>query len=89
MRVSQVEIEPVLKRAIDAHANVDVRFGVEFRELRQDADGVTATVRDTATGPTDEIRCTLSDRLRRRRQPRARRRGHHACRAMRGSCRAS
>src|SRR5689334_11726331 len=46
MRVSQVEIEPVLKRAIDAHENVDVRFGVEFRELRQDAESVTATVRD-------------------------------------------
>jgi len=58
MRVSQVEIEPVLKRAIDAHDKVDVRFGAEFREFWQDADGVTATVRDTVTGSDDEIRCT-------------------------------
>ena len=58
MRVSQVEIEPVLKRAIDAHDNVDVRFGAEFRELRQDAEGVTATVRDMATNADHEIRCS-------------------------------
>ena len=30
MRVSQVEIEPVLKRAIEAAPQVDVRFGVAF-----------------------------------------------------------
>ena len=58
MRVSQVEIEPVLKSAIDAHANVDVRFGVEFRDLRQDAEGVTATVHDAAANAGYEIRCS-------------------------------
>jgi 2-polyprenyl-6-methoxyphenol hydroxylase-like FAD-dependent oxidoreductase len=58
MRVSQVEIEPVLKRAIDAHPNVDVRFGVEFRELRQDADGVIATVSDMVKNADTEIRCS-------------------------------
>jgi 2-polyprenyl-6-methoxyphenol hydroxylase-like FAD-dependent oxidoreductase len=57
MRVSQVEIEPVLKRAIDAHENVDVRFGVEFREFRQHADGVTAVVRDRTREADYEIRC--------------------------------
>jgi hypothetical protein len=52
-----VEIEPVLKRAIDAHENVDVRFGVEFREFRQDVDGVTAIVHDGTREADYEIRC--------------------------------
>jgi len=57
MRVSQVEIEPVLKRAIDAHPNVTVRFGTAFEALAQDADGVTATLRDTAAGTTETVTC--------------------------------
>jgi 2-polyprenyl-6-methoxyphenol hydroxylase-like FAD-dependent oxidoreductase len=58
MRVSQVEIEPVLKRAIDAHPNVDVRFGVEFQSLQETSGGVVATVRDHATDRTYQIGCT-------------------------------
>ncbi|MFM0114733.1 FAD-dependent monooxygenase [Paraburkholderia nemoris] len=57
MRVSQVEIEPVLKRAIEAEPLIDVRFGVEIQDLRQDASGVTATVHDRRTADTSEIRC--------------------------------
>ena len=56
MRVSQVEIEPVLKRHIENSPLVDVRFGVEFLDLRQDGDGVTATIRDVHTGSTEDIR---------------------------------
>src|SRR5918992_152367 len=44
MRVSQVEIEPVLKRAAESCPNVDVRFGVGLEDFREDADGVTATL---------------------------------------------
>lgn len=58
MRVSQVEIEPVLKRAIDQAPNVDVRFGVEFMSLREGDDGVIATVQDNAARQTYEIACS-------------------------------
>lgn len=58
MRVSQVEIEPVLKRAIDAHPDVDVRFGVEFEALEESDDGVVATVRDRATDRLYQIGCS-------------------------------
>jgi 2-polyprenyl-6-methoxyphenol hydroxylase-like FAD-dependent oxidoreductase len=57
MRVSQVEIEPVLKRAIDAHPLVDVRFGVAFEELQETPDAVIAAVREAETGRTKEIIC--------------------------------
>jgi 2-polyprenyl-6-methoxyphenol hydroxylase-like FAD-dependent oxidoreductase len=57
MRVSQVEIEPALKAAIDAHPLVDVRFGVGFEELEQDASGVTATLKRTADGTVERVRC--------------------------------
>lgn len=56
MRVSQVEIEPVLKQAIDAAPQVDVRFGLAFESLTQDANGVTATLR-TETGASEQVRC--------------------------------
>ncbi|MDP9083665.1 MAG: FAD-dependent monooxygenase [Pseudomonadota bacterium] len=57
MRVSQVEIEPVLKAAIDAAPAVTVRFGTAFEHLTQDGEGVTAVFRDTASGATETIRC--------------------------------
>ena len=57
MRVSQVEIEPVLKAAADASPEADVRFGVEFVSLQEDESGVTATVRNTREGTTATIRC--------------------------------
>ena len=57
MRVSQVEIEPVLKAAIEAEPLVDVRFGVEFEDMAQDADGVTVTLRDRRTEKTSQVRC--------------------------------
>jgi 2-polyprenyl-6-methoxyphenol hydroxylase-like FAD-dependent oxidoreductase len=49
MRVSQVAIEPVLKRAIDAESIVDVRFGVAFEELVQGPGAVIATVKHVET----------------------------------------
>jgi 2-polyprenyl-6-methoxyphenol hydroxylase-like FAD-dependent oxidoreductase len=58
MRVSQVEIEPVLKRAIDAHPLVTVRFGVAFEELRETSNAVVATVREAETGRTEEVACS-------------------------------
>ena len=57
MRVSQVEIEPVLKRAIDANPLVDVHFGVEFLALEEHDDGVVATVRNHFDGSEQKIHC--------------------------------
>jgi 2-polyprenyl-6-methoxyphenol hydroxylase-like FAD-dependent oxidoreductase len=57
MRVSQVEIEPVLKHAIDADPEVNVRFGTEFIDMQQDAEGVMATVRRADDGQVETIRC--------------------------------
>ena len=57
MRVSQVEIEPVLKRAAEACPTVDVRFGVAFEDFSADAGGVTVTLRNSATGDTEQVRC--------------------------------
>jgi 2-polyprenyl-6-methoxyphenol hydroxylase-like FAD-dependent oxidoreductase len=57
MRVSQVEIEPVLKRAAEACPTVDVRFGVGFEDFAADAGGVTVTLRNSETGDTERVRC--------------------------------
>lgn len=57
MRVSQVVIEPVLKRAVLAEPLIQSRFGWAFEDCLQDADGVTAVVRDAATGQTETVHC--------------------------------
>jgi 2-polyprenyl-6-methoxyphenol hydroxylase-like FAD-dependent oxidoreductase len=57
MRASQIDIEPVLKRAAQLQPLLDARFGVEFEDLTQDGDGVTATVRDRDNNKTETLRC--------------------------------
>jgi 2-polyprenyl-6-methoxyphenol hydroxylase-like FAD-dependent oxidoreductase len=56
MRVSQVEIEPVLQRGVLAEPGVEARWGVAFDDLSQDEEGVTATL-STAEGVTEQVRC--------------------------------
>src|SRR6516162_3302350 len=56
MRVSQVEIEPVLARAIRAEPLVDARWSVAFADLSQDADGVMVTL-VPAGGAPERVRC--------------------------------
>lgn len=57
MRISQVVLEPVLKEHLERHArHVTLEFGVGLEGFEQDADGVTATVRDTASGQARTIR---------------------------------
>jgi len=52
---SQIAIEPLLaQRAQEVGA--DVRFGTEFVDFEQDADGVTARIRDRADGTVSTIR---------------------------------
>jgi 2-polyprenyl-6-methoxyphenol hydroxylase-like FAD-dependent oxidoreductase len=53
--ISQYTLEPLLKAAAEQLASVAVRYGLEFLDLSQDDDGVTATVRD-AQGRTEAIR---------------------------------
>jgi 2-polyprenyl-6-methoxyphenol hydroxylase-like FAD-dependent oxidoreductase len=55
MRVSQVEIEPVLQNAIDKHPNVDARFGAEFMSLEETDDGIVSTVYDRHSERTYQI----------------------------------
>ena len=57
MRVSQVVIEPALKRAVEAEPRIVSRFCRALEECTQDADGVTAIVRDMQTAETETIRC--------------------------------
>jgi 2-polyprenyl-6-methoxyphenol hydroxylase-like FAD-dependent oxidoreductase len=57
MRVSQVEIEPVLKKAAEEKPTVDVRFSLAFEDFREDEAGIVATLRDSASGITEEVRC--------------------------------
>lgn len=57
LRVSQVQIEPVLKAAIDANPLVDVRFGTTFETiLAEDADGITSEISDASTGERRRVR---------------------------------
>src|SRR5258708_10178350 len=53
MRVSQIEIEPVLKKAIDARPEVEVRFGVAFESFEEKHDRSIAALRETARDPQD------------------------------------
>lgn len=52
----QIRLEPILKARADALAPGRVRFNTELLDLEQDADGVTATVRDKATGTSSQVR---------------------------------
>jgi 2-polyprenyl-6-methoxyphenol hydroxylase-like FAD-dependent oxidoreductase len=56
MRVSQVEIEPVLQRAVLAQPRIDARWSVAFENLSQDDEGVTAVLRGE-DGIIEQIRC--------------------------------
>jgi 2-polyprenyl-6-methoxyphenol hydroxylase-like FAD-dependent oxidoreductase len=56
MRVSQVEIEPVLQGVVKALPAVEAWWGVALEELTQDAEGVTATLR-AADAAAEQLRC--------------------------------
>ncbi len=57
LRVSQVVIEPVLKSFLDEDPRVDVRFGWALESFAEDADGVDVTLRHSATGERETLRC--------------------------------
>src|SRR5205085_10698449 len=56
MLVSQVEIEPVLQRAVLAESRIDAHWGLAFEELSQDEETVIATLRD-ARGRLEQVLC--------------------------------
>jgi 2-polyprenyl-6-methoxyphenol hydroxylase-like FAD-dependent oxidoreductase len=57
MRVSQALLEPALKNLLESRApQIDIRFGWALHTFAQDADGVDAVIRCTATGETRAIR---------------------------------
>lgn len=58
LRVSQIQIEPVLKKAIDEHPLIDVRFGHRFEAIAENGqDGVIAQVVDMDSGATEVVQC--------------------------------
>ncbi|MEM1143073.1 MAG: FAD-dependent monooxygenase [Pseudomonadota bacterium] len=58
MRVSQILLEPVLKGWLDDHSkHVTTMFGWALESFEEDKQGVTATIRSTENGETQEIRC--------------------------------
>ena len=57
IRISQIIVEPVLKQALEAKPEVEVRFGWGLQSFVQDADGVTAIIKETATGKQEQVRC--------------------------------
>ncbi len=52
--ISQYTLEPLLKGEADRLPSVDVRYGCEFLSLRQEAAGVSATIRN-AEGQTETL----------------------------------
>lgn len=55
-RCPQHMLQPVLQRALERYAKVDVRYGCELLELQQHADHVLATLRDVQTQAVSQVR---------------------------------
>lgn len=57
MRVSQALLEPVLKEILETRTeDIDLHYGWELQSFAQDADGVTASIKNTATGEVRTVR---------------------------------
>jgi putative polyketide hydroxylase len=56
--VPQDHLEPVLLAHLRTYQNATVRFGVELVDLTQDADGVTAVLREHRSHRHTTVRCT-------------------------------
>ena len=55
-RLSQIVLEPLLRRRCQQHPLIDLRCGRRFDSLSQDRHGVTSQVTDTRRGDTEVIR---------------------------------
>ena len=56
LRCPQTATEALLRRAAEASGRGTLRFNAEMTGFEQDADGVTATVHDRASGRTETVR---------------------------------
>jgi 2-polyprenyl-6-methoxyphenol hydroxylase-like FAD-dependent oxidoreductase len=56
MRVSQVEVERALRRALEQQPLVDLRYDLAFEDFTEDDHGVTATLR-SSEGAVEQVRC--------------------------------
>lgn len=56
LRVSQILIEPVLKQTAEENQRVEVRFSWRLESFVQDAEGVTAVIKNTKTGEEEAVR---------------------------------
>ena len=56
LRISQILVEPLLKKFCDEDPHVEVRFGWEFTEFETDSTGVAAKIVEEATGRTETVR---------------------------------
>ncbi len=54
--LSQHRFEPILADAVRKLPNVELRYGWQWEESEQDAEGVTSKVRDLASGEVHEVR---------------------------------
>ncbi len=56
LRISQIIVEPLLKKFCDEDPHVEVRFGWEFTDFMTDAAGVTATIVQADSGREETVR---------------------------------
>ena len=56
MRVSQVEVEKALRRALEQQPLIDLRYDLAFEDFTEDDRGVTATLR-SSEGTVEQVRC--------------------------------
>src|SRR5262249_1009573 len=55
-RCPQTVFDPIIRRAAESQPGVILRYGVRCESVTEDANGVTATVTDLATGRQERIR---------------------------------
>ena len=55
-RCPQYEFDPLLERVVQERGLTDIRYGLRFEQLAQDAEGVTAEVSEVATGRRQTVR---------------------------------
>ena len=76
----QTWFDPILQDCARSFPQLAIRHRVRLESFTQDADGVTATVRDQQSGRVETVRARLSGRLRRLRHDGARAARHRAAR---------
>lgn len=58
VQIGQHALEPIVRRWVEAKGVADVRYGTEFISFEQDANGVSAVIRDLASGKESQVRAS-------------------------------